>query len=28
MQKVGFDEIRIDGMGNILGRIGSGKPSS
>lgn len=25
MQKVGFDEIRIDGMGNILGRIGSGK---
>ena len=25
MEKVGFDEIRIDGMGNILGRIGSGK---
>jgi len=25
MQKVGFDEIRVDGMGNILGRIGSGK---
>ncbi len=25
MQKVGFDEIRIDGMGNILGRIGCGK---
>ncbi len=25
MQKVGFDEIRIDAMGNILGRIGSGK---
>jgi putative selenium metabolism hydrolase len=25
MQKAGFDEIRIDGMGNILGRIGSGK---
>ncbi len=25
MRKVGFDEIRIDGMGNILGRIGSGK---
>ena len=24
MQDVGFDEIRIDGMGNILGRIGSG----
>ena len=25
MQQVGFDEIRIDKMGNILGRIGSGK---
>jgi putative selenium metabolism hydrolase len=25
MQKAGFDEIRIDPMGNILGRIGSGK---
>jgi putative selenium metabolism hydrolase len=25
MEKAGFDEIRIDGMGNILGRIGSGK---
>ena len=25
MKKVGFDEIRIDGMGNILGRIGHGK---
>src|ERR1051325_7963576 len=25
MQKVGFDEITIDQMGNILGRIGSGK---
>jgi putative selenium metabolism hydrolase len=25
MAKVGFDEIRIDPMGNILGRIGSGK---
>jgi putative selenium metabolism hydrolase len=25
MEKVGFDEVRIDGMGNILGRIGSGK---
>ncbi len=24
MEKVGFDEIRIDPMGNILGRIGSG----
>jgi putative selenium metabolism hydrolase len=25
MEKVGFDEIRVDKMGNILGRIGSGK---
>lgn len=25
MERVGFDEIRIDPMGNILGRIGSGK---
>jgi putative selenium metabolism hydrolase len=25
MEKAGFDEIRIDAMGNILGRIGSGK---
>lgn len=25
MRKVGFDEVRIDGMGNILGRVGSGK---
>ena len=25
MQKVGFDEVRVDKMGNILGRIGSGK---
>lgn len=25
MEKVGFDEIRIDGLGNILGRIGSGR---
>lgn len=25
MQKVGFDEIKIDGLGNILGRIGKGK---
>lgn len=24
MKSVGFDEIRIDGMGNILGRIGNG----
>lgn len=25
MERVGFDEVRIDGMGNILGRVGSGK---
>lgn len=25
MEKVGFDEVRIDKMGNILGRIGSGR---
>ncbi len=25
MKKVGFDEVRIDPMGNILGRVGSGK---
>jgi putative selenium metabolism hydrolase len=25
MERTGFDEIRIDAMGNILGRIGSGK---
>src|SRR5579872_313040 len=25
MENVGFDEVRIDPMGNILGRIGSGK---
>ncbi len=25
MEKAGFDEVRIDGMGNILGRIGSGR---
>jgi len=25
MEKVGFDEIRVDPMGNILGRVGSGK---
>ncbi len=25
MEKVGFDEVRIDKMGNILGRIGHGK---
>jgi putative selenium metabolism hydrolase len=24
MEKVGFDEVDVDGMGNILGRIGSG----
>lgn len=25
MERAGFDEIKIDGMGNILGRIGNGK---
>ena len=25
MEKVGFDEVRVDPMGNILGRVGSGK---
>lgn len=25
MERSGFDEIRIDGLGNILGRVGSGK---
>ncbi|WP_072865914.1 YgeY family selenium metabolism-linked hydrolase [Marinitoga hydrogenitolerans] len=25
MEKVGFDEVKIDGIGNILGRIGNGK---
>ncbi|MCF7797297.1 MAG: YgeY family selenium metabolism-linked hydrolase [Lentisphaeria bacterium] len=25
MEKVGFDETRIDGMGNLIGRIGHGK---
>lgn len=25
MEKVGFDEVRIDKMGNILGRVGHGK---
>jgi len=25
MEKVGFDEVRIDPMGNILGRLGSGR---
>ncbi len=25
MEKAGFDEIRVDPMGNILGRVGSGK---
>ena len=24
MEKVGFDEVRIDGLGNIIGRIGNG----
>lgn len=25
MEKVGFDEVRVDAMGNVLGRIGSGR---
>lgn len=25
MEKIGFDEIHIDGLGNLLGRIGSGR---
>lgn len=25
MEKIGFDEIRIDGLGNLLGRIGGGR---
>ena len=25
MEKVGFDEVRIDGLGNVIGRIGNGK---
>jgi len=25
MEKVGFDEVKIDEMGNVLGRVGSGK---
>ncbi|TYB92623.1 MAG: YgeY family selenium metabolism-linked hydrolase [Kosmotoga sp.] len=25
MNKVGFDEVKIDGMGNIIGRVGNGK---
>ncbi len=25
MNKVGFDEVKIDGLGNVLGRIGNGK---
>ena len=24
MERIGFDEIRVDGLGNIIGRIGSG----
>jgi acetylornithine deacetylase/succinyl-diaminopimelate desuccinylase-like protein len=24
MKQIGFDEVRIDGLGNIIGRIGSG----
>ena len=25
MEKLGFDEVKIDGLGNVLGRVGSGK---
>ncbi|MFP4177153.1 MAG: YgeY family selenium metabolism-linked hydrolase [Acholeplasmataceae bacterium] len=25
MERVGFDEVTVDGMGNVIGRIGSGK---
>ena len=25
MEKAGFDEVRMDGLGNVIGRIGSGK---
>jgi putative selenium metabolism hydrolase len=25
MRRVGFDEVRIDGLGNVIGRVGSGK---
>jgi putative selenium metabolism hydrolase len=25
MERVGFDEIKVDGLGNILGRVGSGR---
>jgi putative selenium metabolism hydrolase len=25
MQRLGFDEVRVDGLGNIIGRIGSGE---
>ena len=25
MERAGFDEVKVDGMGNILGRVGSGK---
>src|SRR5512143_3423665 len=24
MRRVGFDEVKIDGLGNVLGRVGSG----
>ena len=25
MEEAGFDEVNIDGLGNVIGRIGSGK---
>jgi putative aminopeptidase FrvX len=25
MKEAGFDEVRVDGLGNVIGRIGNGK---
>ncbi|MCH7774781.1 MAG: YgeY family selenium metabolism-linked hydrolase, partial [Bacteroidetes bacterium] len=25
MDEAGFDEVKIDGLGNVIGRIGNGK---
>ncbi len=25
MEEAGFDEVRMDGLGNVIGRIGNGK---
>ncbi len=27
MEEAGFDEVRFDGLGNVIGRIGNGKKS-